>query len=527
MTPLLRHLTSLLLCICLLCPLTSCKKSDVTSATKSPQNENILRYDVNAPFTSLNPTEVGNSGSNNTFPLLYSFLFVPNTNGELEPDLATKWTYDRESFTWTIHLRKDALFHNKQPVTSKDVKYSLETYLQNISPSLLSLVDRTCLLSDTVLSIRLKKGDPEFPSKIWDIEIVPHPNEDNIDYRNHPIGSGPFKFQYRNGQDTIALVANHDYYDGQPSLDGIVFNYQPDKEWTWTRLLSGQTDIAQEISPKNYDMIKRYESRYHFHTYTIPHYTILLYNTHDSLFSDPKVRQALTHAIDREYIVRKLLNGYGVVAAGPMGVDPPYHNPEVKPIPYSPQKGLKLLKEAGWSYDQACRCLTREGNYFEFTILICEESQIEKKVAQYIKLCLNNLGINAHLQSLPFNELRRRYHGNNEFQAVITELQGTNWDPEYLTELWCTNLSGESLAGCFEHREVSRLFRQAACAKDHSKQKELFHEIDTLINSLQPGTFLFHKTAMDVMSKRFTFPFLFSLRYAGIYRLRYASLNKN
>jgi peptide/nickel transport system substrate-binding protein len=186
-----RYLTSVLLWLLLICSFTSCKKTDPDPAKKIPHSENILRYDVNAPFTSLNPTEVYASGSNHVFPLLYSYLFVPNSNGKLEPDLATQWTYDSESSTWTIRLRKDALFHNNQPVTSKDVKYSLEAHLANIDTSIESILP----LSDSELRIRLKKNDAEFPKKIWNFDIIPRTNGENIDYSNHPIGSGPFKFQ--------------------------------------------------------------------------------------------------------------------------------------------------------------------------------------------------------------------------------------------------------------------------------------------------------------------------------------------
>ena len=82
----------------------------------------------------------------------------------------------------------------------------------------------------------------------------------------------------------------------------------------------------------------QYEERYYFDLYPLSWYTILLYNTNDPLFSDPKVRLALSHAIDREYIVKKILGGFGIIAVGPMGVNSPYHNPDVKPIPYDPQK---------------------------------------------------------------------------------------------------------------------------------------------------------------------------------------------
>jgi len=190
----LRYLRSALLLVFLASLIVSCEKSESRSNKKQRQNENVLRYDVSAPLTSLNPTDVGGSGSNMVFPLLYSYLFVPNGNGELEPDLALKWTYDPKSFTWTIHLRKDARFHDKEPVTSKDVKYSFEAGLKEIRPSLFSLIDRISLLSDTVIEIRLKKDDPGFLQKMWDMEIVPKRSEDSIDFYNHPIGSGPFKF---------------------------------------------------------------------------------------------------------------------------------------------------------------------------------------------------------------------------------------------------------------------------------------------------------------------------------------------
>ena len=187
----LRYLSSVFIAVSLAFLIVSCEESHTPSNKGKTQNENILRYDVNAPLTSLDPMDVADTGSTMVFPLLYSYLFVPDGNGELEPDLALKWTYDPKSFTWTIHLRKDALFHDRERVTSKDVEYSFETSLKSIRPYLLTLVDHISLLSDTVIKIRLKKNDPRFLQKIWDMEIVSQPNGRKIDYYNHPIGSGP------------------------------------------------------------------------------------------------------------------------------------------------------------------------------------------------------------------------------------------------------------------------------------------------------------------------------------------------
>jgi peptide/nickel transport system substrate-binding protein len=503
---------------------TSCGKPDDTSGRKNLSNENVLRYDVNAPFTSLNPVTVKASGSNHIFPLLYSYLFVPDSSGKLRPDLATKWVFDPEKLQWTIHLRSDAVFHNNKAVTSKDVKSSYEKWIKFFRPNLYSVIDRISLLSDAVLCIRLKKENPLILQKIWDFEIFPYSDGTEIDYYNHPIGSGPFKFIERHANKEIHLEANANYYNGRPSLDKIIFYYQPDKEKAWTRLLAGDTDIAQEISPTNFEMLRQYEDRFYFDQNILSYYTILFYNIYDPLFSNPKVRRALSLAIDRCYIVENILNGYGKVANGPMGVDSPYHNPEIKPVLCDPQKAIVFLKESGWSHDGKGRFLHKDGKPFEFTLFVYKESQIEKKVARYIQLGLNDIGIRINLRTLPYKKLQRKWYRNIEFQVVLTELSGAYRNPEDLKDYWIPGTNGKSIVGCFEHPEVTRLIQKAFNEKDPSEQKKLFYRVDALITSLQPGTFLFQKTAINAMSKRFSLPHPFSLTHEGIHRLRHAAL---
>jgi len=474
----------------------------------------------------LNPAEVNESGSSFIFPLLYSCLFVPDASGILQPDLAETWTYDPKNFTWTIHLRKDALFHNGHPVTSEDIRYTIKLALKNIRPSFFALIEKIALLSETSFIIHLNKSDNQFLNKIWDMEIIHKPRNEKIHNSTHSVSSGPFRFENRNQENMVSLKANKDYYLGQPLLDGITFYYQQDKEKSWTRLLAGKTDIAQGITPKNYEITKQYENRFYFEQRIMGFYSILLYNTYDPLFSDIKVRKALTLAINREYIVNKILNGYGEVAIGPLGVDSPYHNPDLFPMPYNPEKALKFLDQAGWSFNKDGHYLFKDGKTFEFTILVFKEHPIKKKIAQYIKLCLNDVGIKVRLQSLPYKELMRRYRKNNEFQAVLTDFTDARRFIESLKKAWSPDKSNKAVAGCFEDPEVTRLLARAISEQDTTKQKALLHKADTLIASLQPGTFLYHKKVINVMSKRFFLRSPFSLHYKGIYRLRHASLNR-
>ena len=105
-----------------------------------PIDKNILKFDVKGAFASLDPREVDSSGCIQIFPLLYSYLFVPDINGKLSPDLAKAWFYDEQELTWTIYLRDDAFFHNKQPLVAEDIKYSIDKKIKNIRPSLSSLI---------------------------------------------------------------------------------------------------------------------------------------------------------------------------------------------------------------------------------------------------------------------------------------------------------------------------------------------------------------------------------------------------
>lgn len=488
----------------------------------------MLHYDVNAPFTSLNPMVVDFSGSNNIFPLLYSYLFTPNADGVLEPDLAVRWVYNPDKLTWTINLRDDAVFHNGQRVTTKDVKHSYEKWLNSRFPELNSDIDRISLLNDTAISLHLKKEAPAILNKIWYFEIIPHSDTGRIDYFQHPVGSGPFRFSSRKGEKEIHLEADGNYYGGRPSLDRIVFHYQPDRERAWTRLLAGQTDIVQEISAKNYEIARQYEDRFHFDRYTLPYITILLYNTHDPIFSDARVRMALSLAIDREYIVIEILGGFGKVATGPMGVDSPYRNPDVTQVPYDPEKALTLLSEAGWFPSNEDHHLYKDGQAFAFTLLVFSESQIEKRVAQYIRLCLNEIGIKATIEELPSEVIKQRYYKNTEFQAVLTEIEGVYdvFSYERLETNWSPLAGRKAVAGGFGHPKVTRLLKKISAERDTSRRIALLHKTDALIASLHPGTFLFQKTAIDVMSKRFDLPYPFQLNHAGIYRLKHAALKR-
>ena len=188
-------------------------------------SENVLHFDVPSPMRSLDPRDESEPGGKCVFPLLYSHLFLVGNEGEILPELAVQWSFDAGKLAWTVHLRENAFFHDGKRVTSGDVGRSVERYAnEDVHPNRPE-VERIVILSDTSLAFFLKWNDPDFLWKTARIEILSADVPVRADPLIPPVGSGPFRFERRTGEEEIRLVADGNYYRGRPSLDGIVFHH--------------------------------------------------------------------------------------------------------------------------------------------------------------------------------------------------------------------------------------------------------------------------------------------------------------
>lgn len=499
------------------------KEHDAAPATDDPGN--ILRIDVDYDFGSFNPHKVECSGSTYVFPFIYSYLCVPDTKEELQPDLATAWDYDPKIFTWRIRLRKNVRFHNGEPLTADDVLFSIQSTSENRNKSLNHIIVSLQAIDEHTLEIRMEKDVPELLHNLWDMEIIPSPTRRaGLNPDGPPIGSGPFTFVKHTEDGRVVLAANEHYYNGPPAIDRVLFHYIPDRQASWVRLIKGETDAAGNLTFQDYKIIEPYTDRFYFSKTAYPYYKILLYNTHHPLFENHLVRRALSLAIDRDYMVKNMMNGMVEVVAGPMGSKSGWHDPDLKPLPYDPALSLKMLEKAGWDMKPQTRCLMKDNALFEFELLLAAGSETDLKLARFIQLCLNDVGIRAQLKALPPGELYDSYYKNTEFQAVLTNLDTRARRPEDLLNLWARIDGARSKAGEFDSPQAARLARLALNAEGTETRRMYFQQFDRLIADLAPGSFLFQKIYIDAMSRRFALKYPFSFEVYGLYRMQYARL---
>lgn len=522
-----RSLLHLVLMLATLLCVTACMEPPHEIGRKKG-SEKVLHIDLPAPFGSLNPLDDLDSGSVVIYPFLYSRLFIMTREGKLEPDVASHWSYKNTSRTWTVIIRSEVFFHSGQPVTADDVSYSLLNFLKNAYPAYHPLIERVFVSSANCLEVTLKTDDEGFLERIWQMPILPSPQKNQANGNRHrePNGSGPLKYDYRVGNEEIGLTANEHAFRGRPSIDRVVFHYQANSQNSLARLLKGETDIALGLTPKDWSILDRYRDQFHLKATILPNYMVLLFNTSDPLFQSSKVRWALSQAINRGYLVDKIMKGFAEVAVGPIAIFSPFHDPEIRPAQYDPTHALELMKEEGWK-DHPNGGLSKNGRSFEFTILIFEGYEQHQKTAEYIQLCLNDLGVRARLKPLRHDQLVERYGHNDEFQAVLTEFKGIDMSLDLQPRLWGTTGGKPPQAGGFSDSEVDRLIHQAVTEKVLDEKIELLHKFEHRLVSVQPGAFLFHPIATDIISKRVVLPSRILPDEQGYLAIAYADLRQS
>ncbi|MEU0534155.1 ABC transporter substrate-binding protein [Amycolatopsis tolypomycina] len=254
---------------------------------------------------------------------LYDVLCVPGENGAVAPRLATAWSSSPDATRWRFELRTDAVFTDGRPVRARDVLYSLRRIASKAAANgaRLGTVDIGRSTADgNVLELVTSLPDAELPRTLAGVTFVVPEGTETFD---NPVGSGPFKLARADAQG-IALVRNDGWWGPRPPLDGLEIRGFADPQALSVAVVSGVIDVAANVSPATAKAAERtgrlaVTSRPAALTYP------LLMRLDKAPFDQPRVRQAVKLAVDRQALVDTVLLGYGAVgndAPGP--ADPSY-----------------------------------------------------------------------------------------------------------------------------------------------------------------------------------------------------------
>lgn len=337
-------------------PMTPGKSSERSATLPAPADKKELVVGTSSDITRLDPHQ-SNSVNDITVSFnLFDTLTTRDVELALKPLLATGWKSTSQK-TWEFQLRKDAKFHNGEPVTAPDVKFSILRTLDPESKSrvttVFTTVDKIDALDAHTVIFTTKAPDPLLPARLafYGGQIMPEKYFKQVgpdEFNAKPIGSGPVKFGEWVKDERLVLTANEQYWGGKPDFERVVFRPIPEAAARVASLLAGETDIitrlpTDQVERLNQQAKVRAEGAFYAGFYA------LIVNSKIPPLDKPKVKQALSLAIDRESIIKNLWKNQGISPNGPVAKgDTIGYDPNRPPLAYDPAKAKQLLQEAGY-----------------------------------------------------------------------------------------------------------------------------------------------------------------------------------
>src|SRR5882672_6026209 len=379
--------------------------------------------------------------------LMFNSLVKKNEKFDYVGELASDIKRSEDNLTYTFTLRDGVKFHDGRPFTSTDAKYTLDLVFSSTFAKSASFyegtgADRRGYIKSveapdahTLVVTTTKPWTGLLPNLV-PVAIIPADSYQT--QKDHPLGTGPFKFvSYDGSQQVLDLQANPDYWDGAPHIPVLRVRVINDTNALQAELRSGRVDIAPlptSLSPDAVKLLSQ-DPKLQVFQFTGSNVYVLTFNCSQPPLADARVRQAIAYAIDREGMIRDLLLGQGKIAHSILPEESWAYSPG-HIYSFDPAMAKKLLDEAGLKDPDGDGPQMRFAKPLVYKVSGSNVSG--RNYAGVIQNYLKNVGVpvtieTAELNTL-FDELRR---GN--FQIFYGQWVGGNQDPIFYKDLFATS----------------------------------------------------------------------------------------
>jgi peptide/nickel transport system substrate-binding protein len=435
--------------------------------------------------------------------LLFDALFHRNEHFDLKPMLALRWEIPNP-VTYIFHLRRDARFHDGRPLTSRDVKYTIDSMLEGVvrSPKTATYkhVDHIDVPDDATVIFHLKEPDASLMWNLSDGGIGIVPEGSGADFARHPIGSGPFRFISQMQDQEVVIDRNPDYWDVnlRPRIERVRFAVVPDVTTRALELRKGSADIVPS-GAMSADMIEalRSNSNLQVEIASGSVYTYLAFNLRDPILKDVRVRQAIAYATNREPIVHYLWRDQAEPASSILPPQSWAYNGNVRQYNYDPQKARALLDEAGYA--------PKEGGVRFHLIMKTSAEETTRLLAAVLQQQLREVGIALDIRSLEFGTFFQDVT-KGAFQIFSLRWIGGNQDPDIFEYVFHSTSVPPQRAnrGYYSNPRVDALLDQARTEVDHARRKPIYDEIQRILAEDLPYVNLWYLDNVVVHTRRVT-----------------------
>lgn len=418
------------------------------------------------------------------------WIFLPlvtnagNETGEMQPVLAESWTPSNDYREWTVNLRKDIYWHDGIQMTAHDIKFTIDLRGKVSGINLLECE----IIDDFTFKLITNKPMSSLPS--WRVYYPKHLLEKldpgnfyNWDFWTHPIGNGPYKFVRNVPKTMVEVEVNPNYFREKPKIKKAILKFTTNI--SLNELLGGNVDAITFV-PRDFlfkiDNDERFNSYYWWHNQV----ETIFWNHKNPMFYEPKVRKALTMAINRVELASVLNYPNDVPISDVLYSDRQRLRGDIgTPLSYNPNQAIQLLKECGWIDRDGDGILDKNGVDFKFILTNpIETINTHKLMPTYIQDNLRKIGVIMEIETVEQNIVKQLFK-KNEFDAILSLL----YNEENELHLIRAYMGVNSYLG-YSNPVLNNLFDQMDATGDKNKIDSLYQESFTVFENDMPVTFI-------------------------------------
>lgn len=454
----------------------------------------VLRIAISTDIDTFDPHGTHSFAVANVVDYMVDTLVKADAKGNIVPSLAKSWETSADGLTLIFHLQSGVKFSDGTPFDAAAVKYNMDRFLnpktKSSTKNPYNLVKETDVIDAETVQMKLSQPSEALFMAFSNTNIgmmspasIPLDSDPyfNLIGTNAPVGTGPYVLKEFVKGDHITVARNPYYWGKAPYYDQVEFFITPSAATRESLLLAGQVDIA--LDPPIADLASlANNSDVKIDQALSDRVLFVGLNTTTKYLDNPKVRQALNYAIDKDAIVKNVLMGYGKPVDSPMPSDFFGYCPCTPQYSYNPTLAKQLLKEAGVPDHWTLRFAAPTGRY-------PEDYQVAQAIAGYLK----DVGIDAQLQTTDWGSYMSWITGHKPADAV-TDMYFLGWSGGYPHGSVTMSMFQTGTffnGGFYSNPKLDNLISNADGEPDLKKSADMYCQANQIVWADAPWIFLY------------------------------------
>lgn len=449
--------------------LSACSGDGGGSSAGNDSNELKVRMNDDPDF--LDPHLATASISFQMILNMFEGLVASTTDGTIEPVLAEKFDVSDDGLTYTFTLRDDVIFHNGDPVTIDDIKYTFDRLMgATDGKQYSSEFDQVASLEmpdDKTVVFTLKEANSNFLYSLTPLHAAIIPKSNDGEHNEHPIGTGPFKFVSYNPGASLVLEKHDQYWkENLPYLNQVEFVFQPDDQSALLAMQAGELDLTGIKANRIPEVENDFKLNYQDNNSSL----VITFNEAKEPFNNVKVRQAINYAVSRQDIIDTVYSGYATKLGSNMSpAMGEYYRDGLQDVyDQDIEKAKSLLAEAGYP------------DGFKTKITVSSHNTMYADLAQVAVENLREIGIDAEIEVVEWGIWLDRVYKGREYEITAIDLTGRASAYEILNDYISTN-AAENFFN-FKNEEFDKVMKDVLLETDPDKQIELYKRAQEILN---------------------------------------------